>query len=74
MAELVAAIAAVAGAGAAIYGATQNKPPKPKVAGAPPTAVDTTQDAQKKRRQYRSATQMFPDQDLRLGSAGRLGL
>ncbi|MFH0981886.1 MAG: hypothetical protein V2A79_10135 [Planctomycetota bacterium] len=73
MADIAAIIMAAASSYGA-YAASQNKPPKPKTAGAPPTAVDATAGAQKKRRQYRSATQMFGDEELRLGSAGRLGL
>lgn len=60
--------------GLGIYSATK----KPKAAaptGLPPAPIDGTLDASgKKRKAYRPAAQVFQDEDLRLGAAGKLGM
>lgn len=62
------------GLGLGLYEAAQ-KPKKPAPVGVPPAPVDGTADATgKKRRAYRPAAQLFKDDDLRLGSAGKLGM
>ena len=68
-------LAAGIGAAATIYGATQaRKKPGAPSPGAPPVPVDGGPDAAKKRKAYRPAAQLFRDEDLRLGVAGKLGL
>ena len=60
--------------GLGIYGATQ-KSKKSAPVGVPPAPVAGTEDKTgKKRRAYRPAAQLFKDDDLRLGSAGKLGM
>ena len=61
------------GMGAGIYGMTR-KSPTPPATGAPPTLQTGGPDAAKKRKAYRPAAQLFKDEDLRLGTAGKLGL
>ena len=63
-------------AAGSIYAATnQPKPPKPKTPGAPPTAAEGLDEtAKKRRRKMPPAAQMFKDEDLRLGTSGKLGL
>jgi hypothetical protein len=69
----VAGLALSAAAG--IYGATQaGKRPNPKTPGATPAPVTGETDLPAKVKKYRPATQMFKDEDLRLGGAGKLGL
>jgi hypothetical protein len=76
LAQNAGTIAAVGSAGAGIYGATQaaKKPPTPKTPGATPAPVTGETDLPAKVKKYRPATQMFKDEDLRLGGAGKLGL
>ena len=60
--------------GGGVYVASQNKSPRPKTPGPPPAPVTGETDAAKKVKKYRPAAQLFKDEDLRLGSAGKLGL
>lgn len=63
----------IVGAGVGIYGAV-NKPKIPKM-GPPPVPVEGGTEAEtKKVRKYRSAAQLFRDEDLRLGAGGQLGM
>jgi len=65
---------AAVGAGTAIYGATRKSPGAP-APGAPPAPVEGGPETlAKKRKAYRPASQLFRDEDLRLGAAGKLGL
>jgi hypothetical protein len=70
----IALIAGTVGAGASVYAASQNKPPSVKTPGAPPAPVEGGVETGKKIRKYRPAAQLFRDEDLRLGGAGKLGL
>ena len=65
---------AAIGAGASVYSASQNKVPNPKTPGAPPAPVTGETDVGKKRKAYKAPAQLFKDEDLRLGAAGKLGL
>ncbi len=70
-----AAIAsAAAGVGSAAYTMTRPSPKAPPKPGAPPTPVEGGPETGKKRKAYRPAAQLFKDEDLRLGAAGKLGL
>lgn len=71
--ETIAAIAAVAGAGTGIYSATK-RPNVPK-SSPPPVPVEGGDEPEaRKVKKYRSAAQMFRDEDLRLGAGGKLGM
>ena len=61
-------------AGASVY-ATENapKPPKPEKS-APAAPSDGGPGAGKKVKKYKDPAQVFKDEDLRLGQAGRLGM
>lgn len=63
---------AATGVGTSIAG-MMNKP-KPPTPGAPPTPQTGGEETGKKRKAYRPAAQLFKDEDLRLGTAGKLGL
>jgi hypothetical protein len=67
-------IALMAGAGAGLYSMSQKKAPKSPTPGAPPIPVTPGEEITKARKKYRPAAQVFKDEDLRLGSAGKLGL
>jgi hypothetical protein len=47
------------------------KPPKPSPA---PIMTEGGPETRKKRRKYPAAAQVFKDEDLRLGAAGKLGM
>lgn len=66
----------IAMAGASAYAASEQRKsaPKPKTPGAPAAPVDSAEETAKKRKAYRPAAQMFQNEDLRLGAAGKLGL
>lgn len=68
-------IAGLAMGGYSAYKAATAKAPSPQTPGAPPAAVEGGYDpgVGKKTRKYRPAAQMFRDEDLRLGVAGKLG-
>ena len=67
-------IGLIVGMGYMGYQASQaSKTPSPKTPGAPPAPVEGGASEGKKVRKYRPAAQMFRDEDLRLGVAGRLG-
>jgi hypothetical protein len=53
-----------------LFGKTKD-PPTPGVPASPVSGDDKTG---KKRKMYRPAAQLFKDDDLRLGSAGKLGM
>ena len=66
-------LAAGLGAAATIYSATR-KSPTPRISPAPVPQEGGPESMAKKRRAYRPAAQLFRDEDLRLGPAGKLGL
>jgi hypothetical protein len=68
-------IAGIIAAGASTYASTRKKPsPDVPTPGAPAAPVTGETDAGKKVRKYKPPTQLFKDEDLRLGSAGKLGM
>lgn len=68
------AAAAVMAAGGVAAAASMPKPPQPKTPGAPPAPKEGGPDTGKKVKKYKAPAQVFKDEDLRLGQAGRLGL
>lgn len=56
--------------GSALFGET----PTPPTPGPPPVPVEGGPEQRKKQRKYREPAQVFKDEDLRLGAAGKLGM
>jgi hypothetical protein len=67
---------ALIGAGASVgAAAAAPKPPKPPdKPGPPPAPAEEGPEAGKKVKKYKSPAQLFKDEDLRLGGAGKLGM
>jgi hypothetical protein len=55
-------------------GFLKKKAPTPKTPGVAPIPVTPGEELTKSRKKYRPAAQVFKDEDLRLGAAGKLGL
>jgi hypothetical protein len=67
-------IGLMVGMGALAYGASQKKTPEPSVIAPPAVQPGGGVDVGKKVRKYRPAAQLFKNDDLRLGMAGKLGM